>query len=354
MLPHTISHEAWSSAPSTVCSTRATSALESVGPVSLRFTVSPCLSVTVRLVRMGLRMGNTAVLSPPKEWITQEALMPRPPPDSRLELTYARSSKARRSTLIVRSMAGLMVSVTIKLLFYAMAPAGRRFRLLQPPPPPWETGGMAEPGVNLWTSAAHALEYLGRADKLPHRTEGEAMLLQCLPRPLGRVLDLGSGDGRLLALVMLARPEACAVALDFSPAMLDRLRARFTAAPPVEVLAHDLDRPLPAMGVFQAVVSSFAIHHLRHDRKRELYREIHALLGPRGVFLNLEHVTSPTEALHLQFLDAIAWPRERDDPSNKLLDVGTQLAWLREIGFADVDCLWKWRELALLAGVKPA
>jgi tRNA (cmo5U34)-methyltransferase len=46
--------------------------------------------------------------------------------------------------------------------------------------------------------------------------------------------------------------------------------------------------------------------------------------------------------------------RERDDPSNQLLDVETQFAWLREIGFADAGCLWKWRELALLAGVKPA
>lgn len=213
---------------------------------------------------------------------------------------------------------------------------------------------MATPDVNLWTTPAHALEYLGRADQLPHRTEGEAMLLECLPCPLGRVLDLGSGDGRLLALVKLARPEAEAMALDFSPAMLDRLRARFAADPSVEVLAHDLDRPLPALGVFQAVVSSFAIHHLPHQRKRALYREIHALLAPRGVFLNLEHVSSPTPALHLRFLDAIRWPHERDDPSNKLLDVETQLAWFREIGFADADCLWKWRELALLAGVKPA
>ncbi len=43
-----------------------------------------------------------------------------------------------------------------------------------------------------------------------------------------------------------------------------------------------------------------------------------------------------------------------DDPSNILAPVDTQLTWLREAGFADVDCFWKWRKLALLAGMKAA
>jgi len=34
--------------------------------------------------------------------------------------------------------------------------------------------------------------------------------------------------------------------------------------------------------------------------------------------------------------------------------VDVQLTWLREIGFRDVDCHWKWLELALLGGCKPA
>jgi ubiquinone/menaquinone biosynthesis C-methylase UbiE len=209
-------------------------------------------------------------------------------------------------------------------------------------------------GMNLWDSAAHALEYLARADSIPQRTEGEAEMIEWLPLGTLHVLDLGSGDGRLLGLVKLARPESTAVALDFSDTMLDRLRDRFGRDRTVRVLAHDLTQPLPdSLGSFDAVVSSFAIHHVPHPRKRALYQEVFRLLRPGGVFCNLEHVSSPTPGLHEQFLARLGVAPPDEDPSNKLLDVETQLAWLREIGFTDVDCHWKWRELALMAGMKP-
>jgi len=207
--------------------------------------------------------------------------------------------------------------------------------------------------TNLWTRTDHVLEYFNRADSIPHRTEGESALLEFIPQTTRRILDLGTGDGRLLALVKREHPNTEAVAIDFSPAMLEAAEKRFAGDSSVAVVAHNLDNPLPDLGRFDAVISCFAIHHVVHERKRALYSEIHALLNAGGAFCNLEHVASPSPSLHEQFLRGIGFTLETEDPSNKLLDVETQLQWLREIGFVELDCHWKWRELALLAGRRP-
>jgi hypothetical protein len=60
-----------------------------------------------------------------------------------------------------------------------------------------------------------------------------------------------------------------------------------------------------------------------------VYEEVFARLRPGAVFCNLEHVASPTRALHRKFLAALDVQPEDEDPSNKLLDVHTQLDWLR-------------------------
>jgi tRNA (cmo5U34)-methyltransferase len=212
----------------------------------------------------------------------------------------------------------------------------------------------AGPSKDEWKSTQHALAYLARADRIPHRTEGERVLLDHVPLDARRILDLGTGDGRLLALLRVDRPRFEGVAVDFSETMLDAARRRFAADKRIKVVRHDLNLRLPlSPGEFDAVVSSFAIHHCPHDRKRALYGEIFGHLAPGGVFCNLEHVASPTTALHRKFLSALGSTPEAEDRSNKLLDVETQVGWLRDIGFGDVDCYWKWLELALLIGLRP-
>jgi SAM-dependent methyltransferase len=208
------------------------------------------------------------------------------------------------------------------------------------------------PNLNEYATAEHALKYLGRADRIPHRTEGEAVVLEFVPRNARRILDLGTGDGRLLALLRIDRPDALGVALDFSPTMLKAARERFQGDKKVQVIEHNLDEPLPDLGDFDAVVSSFAIHHCADARKRELYSEIYAALNPGGVFCNLEHVAPASAELHARFLRALGITEADEDPSNKLVNVNIQIEWLREIGFANADCHWKWLELALLGGIK--
>ena len=203
-----------------------------------------------------------------------------------------------------------------------------------------------------WTTIDHVLEYFARADGIPHRAEGESVLLEFVPKEVRRILDLGTGDGRLLALLRIDRRDAQGIALDFSLTMLAAARKRFRDDGNVQVIEHDMEDPLPDMGRFDAIASSFAIHHCTDERKRALYTEIRSALLPGGIFCNLEHVAPASNDLHRRFLRELGITEADEDPSNKLVGLETQLRWLREIGFMDVDCHWKWLEMALLGGVK--
>ncbi len=237
-----------------------------------------------------------------------------------------------------------------------------------------------EPEV--WKRRDVAAAFLNeRSLLIPDRARQLEVLLRVLrhnalkPR---RVLDLGCGDGILLATVLEAFPDAAGVALDFSPLMLEQARQRLghfgERATTVEA---DLASPAwqrAGDGPFDAVVSGFAIHHLTHERKRELYREIHSVLLPGGFFLNCEHVSSPAPRVEAMFDDMMTehlYQRRRergedvtleqvrhdflsrpDRAANILAPVEEQCRWLRDVGFDAVDCFGKYFELAIFGGVR--
>jgi tRNA (cmo5U34)-methyltransferase len=206
-----------------------------------------------------------------------------------------------------------------------------------------------------WGDREQVAWYTERIGRLEARLAGEAVLRGALPPLPRRVADLGCGDGRLAALVLDERPSVTeVVALDRSEPMLELARARFASEPRVVVGVGDLTEPLgPVLGAepFDLVVSGFAIHHLEDERKRTLFGEVLAALAPGGVFADLEVVRSSTERRHEEFLAAIG--RTADDPEDRLASVDDQLRWMEEAGLVEVECLWRWRGFALLAGERP-
>jgi tRNA (cmo5U34)-methyltransferase len=208
-------------------------------------------------------------------------------------------------------------------------------------------------GASGWHDPEKAHEYLHRVGGLAPRLAGEAVLAEVLPARVERVADLGCGDGRLAAVVLEARPSVTeVVAIDASPPMLERARERFHGDARVQVMERDLRNDLRDLGDFDVIVSGFAIHHLDDDRKRELFGEVAHRLRPGGVFANLEVVKSATPELHATFRTVIG--RAEDDPEDQLVDVESQLAWMRAAGLRQVDCLWRWRGFALLVGESPS
>jgi tRNA (cmo5U34)-methyltransferase len=179
------------------------------------------------------------------------------------------------------------------------------------------------------------------------------MLLEARPARVERFLDLGTGDGRLIAPSSTSAtqtPEASA--LTPRGQCSNSLRRVLPGDCRVELREHDLADPLNGPFGLDAVGSALAIHHLVDERKRALFREVHALIAPGGGFVNLDLVASPTAEIHERFRQALG--RERDDPTDHLAGLCEQLGWLRDAGFEQSDCRFKWLELAVVVAVRPS
>jgi len=279
-----------------------------------------------------------------------------------------------------------------------------------------------------WGNEAKVAYFLANADIIvPRRAEQINLLMEFLPysRDAGiSVLDLGAGFGAITAQILTHYPRATVTCVDGSAAMIAQATERLrkygdrvkifkadlaerswsgvlkptvglsrSAAPaptsasepkpsgqPAEALAaiEGDGRGRGEHGSFDAVVSAIAIHHLSHERKRELCREVFDLLTPSGVFLNNDVVSTPPafkarfELLNLAAIQeqeraqrGVARTREQIETGMReqlrlaggrhqshIAPLSDQLAWLSEAGFKSVDCYWRYLDLAIFGGVK--
>ena len=195
-------------------------------------------------------------------------------------------------------------------------------------------------------------------------------------------LDLGCGDGILSEALLALFPASAATLVDFSEPMLKEARKRFAskASPPRFVRADFADESWPESveGPFDLVISGYAIHHQSDAVKRRIYTEVFGLLRPGGLFINIDHVKARsawalktfdeylskslkeynagkgTPELYEKVLELTDDRKKKEGHDKVIVPVEDQCEWLREIGFADVDCFFKIFELAIFAGLRPA
>jgi len=192
---------------------------------------------------------------------------------------------------------------------------------------------------------------------VPRYDEMLSMLFAYLPRHLSpkRILELGCGSGNLTLQVADYFPSSEITVVDFSEEMLsicsDRLREkRFV------VVKSDFKELVFPEESFDLVLSSIAIHHLRDEDKQVLFANIHRWLSKTGVLVFADQFRGAADFIYETHLrrwyeearkkgvadgDWDEWMQHQSQHDFHA-PLACHLDWLRNAGFRDVDCLWRY------------
>jgi tRNA (cmo5U34)-methyltransferase len=228
-----------------------------------------------------------------------------------------------------------------------------------------------------WNQPEYAREYREESDfYIPHRAtllhlvgSYASAFLGSIPRP--RLMDLGCGDGAVAQALHRALPVAQITAADGSADMIGAARKRLAGMPMAfqkvsfeEIIAGGLSALR-----FDGIFSSLAIHHLPLEGKAALFKALRPLLNPGGYFLNVDAVTADVpeysewyftlwrewieenqRTQHLEQSFGHIPDRARANEENHYDPLGAQLAALKDAGFSDVECHYRFGIFAAYSG----
>ena len=188
-----------------------------------------------------------------------------------------------------------------------------------------------------------------------------------------KILDLGCGDGLFILELLKSVTPSRVTLMDGSAEMLEAAKKRLTGKKNInfvhasfqELIAND-----PLKENFHFIYSSLAIHHLPLEEKNKLYTYIYEHLSSGGFFILYDVVLPPSAKLEKFYLSlwrewikehSIKESREnllgipeqyKGNPDNIPDTLESQLEALKDVGFSNVDCFYKYGIFSLFGGSK--
>jgi tRNA (cmo5U34)-methyltransferase len=180
----------------------------------------------------------------------------------------------------------------------------------------------------------------------------------------GSILDVGAGTGLLTSFVYNQYPNSNYTVIDISEEMLQQAKRRFNNQQNFEFIIADYANYI-FTNKYDVVVSALSIHHLEHDEKRKLYANIFGILNRGGVFINGDQFISRSkwleEKIHERWKDLIKNSELTKDEINgafermkmdKPATVERNIEMLDNVGFTNVDLLYKYYPFGVICGMK--
>ena len=217
----------------------------------------------------------------------------------------------------------------------------------------------------------------------------------------GIVLDVGAGTGKESISVLGNFPKLNILAIDLCQPMEDifetnyklkfgkdaKKRYKYIVADIIAISEDDetiRDYYLTnGQQGCKAAISAYCIHHFQLEEKRKVYQKMFDLLEPGGILINMDlfNYGSQTVSTQAHEFDIAYIKKEFDDPSpqfvnsrkipfetrqilkekwvkhmvndNILDSVSSQIDILKEIGFTDVECVFKYWQQGVIRAKKP-
>lgn len=204
------------------------------------------------------------------------------------------------------------------------------------------------------------------AKVIPYYYEQHEVMCSFIPFPQKkniRILDVGIGTGTISKILLERYLNSTVHGVDISEKMIKVCREDLKKYSKRLTISCGAIEKIDPSNKYDLVVAGLSIHHLTNSAKSKFFKNIWKSLNKGGVLLIRDIVRSKSVKINkiyrnlwIDFMNKNNIKPNKITKNSKDNDITTtvenHMTWLKEAGFRDVDCVWKYNNVAIIVAYK--